>query len=679
MSEIYGWTGRILRVDLSSGEISTIDTMKYIPDFIGGVGVASRIAWEELSPGVGAFDPGNLLFIMVGPLTGTMASGAGRVEVLGIAPQQHPSVFSRSGMGGHWGAELKYAGYDGVIVQGKAEKPVYLWIHDGEVEILDADNLWGRGTYGTTKALRASHGHETKVISCGQAGERLSRIAVIQTETGNAAGQGGFGGIMGSKNLKAIAVRGTMGVKVARPKEFFDLCMEANREGQRPYGLQRRRRSASRTDPRWVERQRNVSRQRKCGFCATSCAYRIVENPQSEDGFSVPSVAQQCWGYMGNSRTVDPVARAITSDYGLNGWEITYGLIPWLEMCKQHGLIDKIDGLDIPVPDEPIQYMRDTEPYPSEFIHTLLHKIAFREGEIGDALADGACYAADRLFGGEGIPLLNRIYPRYCGQTEHWAGHWGPGGGVYWPWWLPPVLQWCVDTRDPASDSTHQWTEHVQRYMPESGPIRGPFSLEKVSAVCAKVYGNPDVCNPAFEYEPPELKAIPALWHSQRAMIVDSLILCDREHSRVFSMSSEDGAADTALMSKLFSACTGCNVNEKELDRSGERIWNQLRAIDVRNFGRNRDVDESTIDGFMHPGKDDGVVLDREKFLRILDKYYELSGWDLTNGLPTRTKLEELGLGDVADELDGRLKTQDLRPKTQDSRQDACAPRGFRS
>jgi aldehyde:ferredoxin oxidoreductase len=191
--------------------------------------------------------------------------------------------------------------------------------------------------------------------------------------------------------------------------------------------------------------------------------------------------------------------------------------------------------------------------------------------------------------------------------------------------------------------------------MPESGSYQGPFSLEKVSAVCAKVYGNPDILNPAFHYDPPELKAIPAIWHSHRGMIVDSLILCDREHTRVFSMNSEDGAADTALMSKLFSACTGYDVSEAELDRSGERIWNQLRAIDVRNFGRNRAIDEFTIDGFMYPGKDDGVMLDREKFLTLLDKYYELSGWDTASGWPTRAKLEELGLSDVADELD-RLK-----------------------
>lgn len=110
MAEVYGWTGKILRVDLSKRKITTIDTMKYVPKFIGGVGVAAMIAWEEIGPDVGPFDPENRLMIMVGPLTRTLASGAGRVEVLGVAPQLHPPRFSRSGMGGHWGPELKYAG-----------------------------------------------------------------------------------------------------------------------------------------------------------------------------------------------------------------------------------------------------------------------------------------------------------------------------------------------------------------------------------------------------------------------------------------------------------------------------------------------------------------------------------------------------------------------------------------
>jgi aldehyde:ferredoxin oxidoreductase len=171
------------------------------------------------------------------------------------------------------------------------------------------------------------------------------------------------------------------------------------------------------------------------------------------------------------------------------------------------------------------------------------------------------------------------------------------------------------------------------------------------------VYGNGDVCDPAYDYDPPETKAIPAMWHSHRAMIVNSLVLCDYEHTRVFSALSEDGAADTALMAKLLSACTGRDVSETELDRAGERIWNQLRAVDVRCFGRDRAIDESTLDQYAYPDYDDHVLLDRERFLAVMTRYYELSGWNPANGWPTRARLEALNLRDVADGLagEGRL------------------------
>jgi aldehyde:ferredoxin oxidoreductase len=646
MTTTYGWTGKILKVDLSSGRIEHVDTMQYVPSYMGGVGVAARMAWDELKPGTDAFDPENMLFVMTGPLTGTLASGAGRVEVSGIAPQQRPSVYSRSGMGGHWGAELKYAGFDGVVVVGQAEEPVYLWIDNDKVEIRKAGDLWGLGTYATTTRLRAEHGPRTRVISCGQAGERLSRIAVVQTETGNAAGQGGYGGVMGAKKLKAIAVRGTGAVTLAHPQEFLEICLRASREGQdtgAPGGHGSFHGPA--TGPNF--------RTRKCGFCATPCMHTFYFNTPDTVNAGLYGTARQCWGYKTSVRGADVAARAITSDYGLNGWEISYGIIPWLQLCRQHGLIDSVGGIEIPVPDKPINYLKDALGVSPEFLSTLVDMIARREDELGDALADGACYAAERLFGGQGLPLLDHIYPRRAGQTEHWAGHWGPGGTVYYPWWLPPILQWCTDTRDPANDSTHQWTEHVQNYLPVSGPNKGPFSVEKVRAVCAKVYGNPDVGDPAFEYEPYEAKAIPAIWHSDRGMILDSMVLCDYENTRVFSMLSEDGAADTALMAKLFSTATGCETSERELDKAGERVSNLHRAIDIRNHGRDRVIDESTLDNLMYPGKDDGVMPDRDKLVALLQTYYRLRDWNPANGWPTRAKLDDLGLTDVADELAG--------------------------
>ncbi|MFO7917954.1 MAG: aldehyde ferredoxin oxidoreductase N-terminal domain-containing protein [Anaerolineae bacterium] len=650
MTELHGWTGNLLRVDLSTNDVSTMDTSQYVPKFVGGMGIAAKIAWDELEPGIGALDPENMLFVMVGPLTGTLASGGGRVLVAGIAPQQRPSVFSRSGMGGHWGAELKYAGFDGVIVTGKAEKPVYLWVHDGEAEIRDADHLWGTGTFATTKALRETHGPKTRVISCGQAGENLCRIACIQTETGNAAGQGGFGAVMGSKSLKAIAARGTLGVSVADPKRFTEVCMEASREGQSP------QRGNASPGAREAARATAKRRMRKCGFCNTPCMMSLHMNVPQEDGEGTVNVVRQCWGYKAEDERAHLEGRAITSDYGLNGWEISYGIIPWLQMCKQHGLIEEIDGMEIPVPDGSIEYNRDRAPVSSEFLNMLLDKITFREGEIGDALADGACYAADHLFDGRGRPLLDHIYPRHAGQTNHWNGHWGTGGNIYFPFWLVPILQWCVDTRDPASDSTHQFTEHVLRYLPEHGPNRGPLSFEMARAVCAKVYGEPEVCNPDLAYDKPETKALPAIFHHNRGMLVESLVLCDREHTRIFSMESEDKAADTALMAKLFSACTGYETTEEELDAAGERVFNLLRAIDVQYFGRNREIDEQVARDLTHPAFTDGVELELKKFWPMLDRYYELRGWNPSNGCPTREKLAELGLEDVAAVLEAEGK-----------------------
>jgi aldehyde:ferredoxin oxidoreductase len=175
--------------------------------------------------------------------------------------------------------------------------------------------------------------------------------------------------------------------------------------------------------------------------------------------------------------------------------------------------------------------------------------------------------------------------------------------------------------------------------------------------VCAEVYGHPDVGDARYTYEPPELKVLPALWHSYRGMVVDSMVVCDYEHTRVFSTAGESGKADTALMAKLLSACTGVETSEAELHRAGERIWNLLRAIDVRYFGRDRAVDERTLDGFMFPGKDDGVMLDRARFFKLLDVYYAQSGWDVEHGWPARSRLVSLGMEDVADGLErvGRL------------------------
>ena len=445
------------------------------------------------------------------------------------------------------------------------------------------------------------------MLACGQAGERLCRIACVQTETGNAAGQGGFGAVMGSKNLKAIAVCGTEGVRVAHPDRLLDLALTASRESM----------GASRPGEAPARRQRpqleGLSRLKKCGFCLGRCGGQQVMNVPGETTHGMHSTYLFCFGYMTTPRG-NVESRTMTSDYGVNGWEIAYGIIPWLQMCKQQGLIDAIDGLPIPVPEKEIHFLHDTANVSPEFMAHMVRTIALREGEMGDALADGACYAAERLFGGAGAPLLDRIYPRRFGQTNHWNGHWGTGGRPYFPFWLVPVLQFCVDTRDPASDSTHAYANHVLSYLPEHGPHRGPLTVEQARAICERIYGEPDVYNPAYTYDKPETKVIPAIMHHDWGMLLESLTLCDYEQPRIFSMESEDRAADTEIMAKLFSACTGQETDFATLTEAGSRIFNLLRAVDVRNHDRSRAVDWYAAQTMTEPAFSDGVVLDLERF-----------------------------------------------------------------
>ena len=230
MTPSGGWVGKILRVDLTSGKISESSTFDYVPKFLGGRGLGAKICWDEVPPEVGAFDPENRLIFATGPLQGTLAPSSGRLTVVGKSPQTGPTEsFVRSGVGGHFAPELKWAGYDALIIQGKASKPVYLLITDHKAEILDAAGLWGLDTYQTQQTIWKLHGPKTRAMVIGKAGEIESRIASILTDTGNASSQGGFGGVMGSKNLKAIAIRGTGSVTVARPKELMELTHHIHR------------------------------------------------------------------------------------------------------------------------------------------------------------------------------------------------------------------------------------------------------------------------------------------------------------------------------------------------------------------------------------------------------------------------------------------------------------------
>jgi aldehyde:ferredoxin oxidoreductase len=216
-----GWTGKLLRVNLTNGTHCVEDIpAAWLRDYIGGRGVADRYLWEELDPRVEPLAPENRLIFATGPLTGTPVSCGARYMV--VTKGALTNAITTSNSGGHWGPELKFAGYDLLLLEGKSPRPVYLWIYDDVIQLRDAAGLWGKTTSETEDGIRKELGvPNTRVACIGPAGENLVRFACIINDKHRAAGRSGVGAVMGSKNLKAVAVRGTRGVAIARPAEFM--------------------------------------------------------------------------------------------------------------------------------------------------------------------------------------------------------------------------------------------------------------------------------------------------------------------------------------------------------------------------------------------------------------------------------------------------------------------------
>ncbi len=622
MSGLYGWIGKILKVDLSSGKTDVADGTGLLKTFIGGKGLNHRLAWDEIPPATGPFDPDNRLLISVGPLTGTPAPTSGRMEIGGIAAQSYPPMYAHSGVGGWFGAELKYAGYDSVIISGKAASPVYVWIEDDVVELRDASSLWGLGTYDTQIRLKEMHGKNVRALVIGPAGERCSRIAILLTDTENAAGQGGFGGVAGSKNLKGICVRGTGKVRIAHPQELLRLRQELapapkknpvdrarhwdyDKEPVENVPYPRNKTSCTHACDRscWQE-FRDVPRKTRPGLHAGrwECIGRYAIGWRHPMQYEWPLWWQ---GFEGGFEATEMI-----NQYGLNEWELLGGMVPWLVMGDREGVLTdkRFDAIKPIAADDPEWWMR------------FLKIVAYREG-IGDLLAEGVTRAIHELGAeqyGETIYHGRRKYPTRIHLQEAWgyAGHWS-GREINavreFPHWLLEALVWMTATRDPLDDT------HI-RAKPEwmSEFNNAPYESSK----------GPEI----------------AIWNEHRSELKSSLTLCDWS----FPIPTRSDAE-----SLLFSAVTGIEVDEKGLDTLGERNKNMQRALLVRNYDRCRDIEVNEImPWFKRPDATRGIAIDEDKFNGLVDTYYSLRGWDKRTGRPTRATLERLGLHDIADALE---------------------------
>lgn len=617
----HGWTGRILWVDLGTGTIK----VEALPEelaysYLGQSGLNARLLYDLAPPGMDPLRPEAPLIFGVGPLGGTLAPCSGRFTVTAKSPLT--GIFGDSNCGGHWGPELKQAGYDHIVFTGRAEKPVYLWIDDDQVQLRDARHLWGMDTWETDAALKTELGDYTYQVACiGPAGENLVRFAAVICNLARAAARTGPGAVMGSKQLKAVAVRGSRGVRVARPAEFREAV--------------ERSLSAIRSDPlyqvastfgttaitglaqmlgflptrnfqqSWFEEGDNlrgevlldkyVTRHKGCFNCPVSCSRycRITEGPyagtagEGAEYESIASLGAKC----GNGNLASVIsANTLCNKLGLDTIS-TGNAIAWAMECYQRGIIR---GEDTGV--GPLNWGDH------RLVVDLVGRIARREG-FGDILAEGAPRAA-RKIGGADLVVHSKGLDYPAVDVRGTKGM---------------ALSFAVSTRG---------GDHLKGLpMYEVGPeIYARDIKEQLGIDVTPQY--------SLDYATkPQLMR----WHENWHCVVDSLGICKLE-----------GIAFKPLLPAhfrdLLAAATGWDLEVDQLERIGERIWNLERLFGVREgIRRADDLPPARMYQPVSNGPAEGERLDPEKFEQMLDEYYGLRGWG-PDGVPGREKLAELGL-----------------------------------
>jgi aldehyde:ferredoxin oxidoreductase len=629
-----GWMGRILQVDLSNSEIKTIPTQPYVEKFLGGRGIASRIYWETVAPHTGAFDPENPLIFMTGPVVATGAQAANRMAVVAKSPMTLPEGYCYGNIGGFVGAELKKAGFDGIVIEGQAPKPVYLWINDGKAELRDASLLWGQGAYRTGEILRQIHGERVHFLTTGVAGERRVRTATIFASH-ESASSAGFGAVMGAKNLKAVAVRGTGRPSVADP----DRLKELNR-----YTIWISKRIRLSIPPGVIgthhEHLLEVIGKGACYQCALECIRGLYRYGKRLEGYR-KCQAQQCYLPWKYDREDEPVetffdAPTLANDYSICTWELE-SIVDWLYTCYHSGdLTEKETSL-------PLSRIGTRE-----FLEKLLHSIAYHEG-FGDVLAEGLVRAGEKVSAKARAKLPYNIAP--IGRYDLFP----PRAFVVHALLYPMEPRVNQNVLHETAWVNIAWS--FNQLQPETSPVTNRV----VHAIAKAFWGSEE----AGDFASYEGKALAAKKVQNRTCIRDSLGLCDFTYPITYSFNTPDHVGDPELEAKIFTAVTG--IAGGQLEEYGERIFNQQRVILLREGRRVPEADfppeynfTEPLQAIPHfeavtvPGPGDevislvGKVLDRDKFTRTLKEYYRLRGWDEETGLPRPETLAALGLADLA-------------------------------
>ena len=606
MKHLYGWNGQILRINLSDGKTSV---QKYDADFakkfFGGRGFAAKILWDELKPGIDAFSPENKLVLAAGPLTGLPGPSLGKLVVAAKSPLT--GGYGDGNLGTMAAVHMRKAGYDAVVIEGKAKKPVYLFVEDDEVNVNSAEGLWGKTTFETEKILREVHGRNVGIISIGPAGENLVRYATIVSQEGRAGGRPGIGAVMGSKNLKAIVFRGTKEISLAEPEEYKRLSLECYNVIKSSRGYDFWIRQGTMMTIEWSNENsvlptRNFKegifefyrcidgysleamkmKRRGCPNCNMQCGNVVLDLDGRESELDYENVAMLGSNIGVNQLGKVAILNRMADELGLD--TISLGNVIGFAMeATEKGLLENgIEWGDF------------------ERARQLVEDIAYRRG-LGDLLAEG----------------VMRISQKIGGDSEKWAMH------------VKGLEISAYDCHTVPGMALAFATSPIGAHHKDAWVISWEVKTDREGYTRAKV-------DKVIEFQ------------RIRGGMFEALVSCRLPWIEL--------QFPLEYYPRLLKAATGLAFTLDELTAMlGDRIYALIRAFWIREKGEwNKSYDYPPARWFEEPltkGPYAGGKLDRERFDQLLSMYYEARGWD-TQGIPKRSTLERLGLAEVANELE---------------------------
>ncbi|MCW3984302.1 MAG: aldehyde ferredoxin oxidoreductase family protein [Candidatus Bathyarchaeota archaeon] len=606
---MFGYAGKILYVDLATGKTRTEKLSEETArKYIGGIGLGMYLWLSNTKTRMDAFSPENPFVLALGPLSGTMFPTGGNGHAF-ISKSPSTNGVAEAVAHGTFGTELKRAGYDAVVITGKAEKPVYLWIDDDSVKLRDANHLWGRSPSETEDVIRDELGdYYIRVAAIGLAGEKLSKIASIINDKTHAAGRTGVGAVMGSKNLKAIAVRGTCDVAVAKPAEFLDLVQEFHERMKGPAAKKYRTLGSieslainnnltclptnnyERAHFLGIDKisgevlnEHFLAKIIACNSCAMRCEHEVIIRDGSYRGTMTRLEYDNVWALGPNCGVDQPnfIIKAAERCYyyGLDATS-TGVAVGFLMDCHEKGLVshEQLDGIDAHFGN-------------ANAVINLIEKIGKREG-IGDILAEGVKVAAEKI--GKNAYEL----------AQHIKGLEVTGYDLR-----------CLKTTALAAAVSFRGADHTRSNV-LIVDLKGKVNSLKAEKGRGKIVKDfEDVTN-----------------------LLDSLMVCKNAKGTFYG--------ELADIAKVYSITTGIQVTPEEMAVTAQRIQTLAKLINTRG-GLTRKDDTLPWKVMNKPVPDDGpakgAVVTQEELDLLLDDYYEARGWT-KQGLPTQAQLKELGL-----------------------------------